>query len=646
MRRPSVATLGLVAVLTITGRAEIPLPQGARPAAPVPAAVSGVVTDGATKQPVAGAFVELARTDAGRTNTRRVDADSQGRFVFTDLEPGAGYSMTAGGSGYVTTAFGWEPGGSDAILQRFALTAGEWKRDLSLRVWRRPSISGRVSDEHGEPVVGVTVGAYTTELITAVPRAVAAGPLATTDDRGLYRLVNLEPGSYRVGVLSVQSTVAEGAKEAAPTRAIGGLWTGGYGIGDGPIVVSPLIDGRGRHRLAITNYPRPPAPVDGQNRAYPAVYYPGVRSLADAEAVVVAWGDERREINLQLQPVPGFVVSGRIDGPLESPLLLRLLPVGLEHLGFGSEAATTATEKDGGFTFLNVPAGVYTLLGQGHVFDFAKGASGDVRIPDAPGFPSALNGGGTWAGTSTSHFLNRMGIPVRSFIRTGVTVGADLTDLVLRSGPTATIRGRVVYTDGAQPPTGRGILIVRAEPLSGDPSLGNPESNRVDASGVFAIEGVLPGRYRLWVPGRIMSSVLWQGRDVLDAGIEIAAGQSADDVTVTFTGKPARVVATVTGLDPERRAAAIVFPADSNAWTNYGWNPSRLLSLTTDAAGSADFTRLPAGEYLVIAVPSSQAFAWTDPTFLAAAAPLATRVTVNWGESRSVALPLRMVVVR
>ena len=633
--------LGLVVVAALGPRA------AASPQQSAPAAVSGVVTDGATNQPVPGAFVEILRTDAGKTTTQRVEVDSKGRFVFTDLQPGAGYSLTAGGTGYVQTEFGWEPGAADSLARdrlTFRLANGEWKRDLVMRIWRRGTIGGRVVDEHAQPVVGVAVRAYTVVFTAGVQRFAATGAIATTDDRGVYRLSNLEPGTYKVGVLSVQATVPPAITNAPQERPIGGLVFGiraGTGVS---AVDAPVIDGRGAHRLAVTNFATPPPPADGRSRAYPAIYYPAVHSLAEAQPIAVTWGTDRAGIDLQLRPAPAFVVSGRFDGSLSGPLFLRLLPAGLEYLGVGSEAATTSTEKDGAFTFLNVPAGNYTLIGQGPILEMMTGP-GDSHLPDPPGYASAGSAGMSWSGAPSVHFVNRRGVPTSSFVRRSISVADDTSDLIIPISTTGSIRGRVIYTNGSVPPVANTFLPISLEPLDGDPSLGNPRAY-VDDTAAFAIDGVLPGRYRLYGSGRVISSIVSRGRDVADTGIEITAGESIDDVVITFTGKPAGLVATVIGLAPETRAAVIVFPAARDQWANFGWNPPRIASGNTNTNGVVEFARLPAGDYLVVAVELSKAYAWTDPRFLAAASLVASRVTVGWAESKPLMLKVERVIVR
>jgi hypothetical protein len=320
------------------------------------------------------------------------------------------------------------------------------------------------------------------------------------------------------------------------------------------------------------------------------------------------------------------------------------MPAGFEHLPVGSEVATTVAERDGAFTFLNVPSGSYTLIGQDTILELVRSPSANDMVPDPPGFPAVVNGGGG-SGTPSVRYVFRRGASTLSFVRRSLAIGQDVSSLVIPLSPTVSVRGRVIYADGAAPPLPNTHLPISLDAMDGDPTLGNP-SEYVDANGAFAINGVLPGRYRLWASGRVISSIIWRGRDVTESGIELAPGESADDIAITVTGKPARVDATVTGLTKDVRAAVIIFPAAREQWSTYGRNTLRIASGSTSAEGLVSFVRLPAGEYYVIAVTPSKANSWVDPAFLSAASTAATRTSVGWGETTAVSLKVQAVVVR
>jgi hypothetical protein len=231
-----------------------------------------------------------------------------------------------------------------------AVAADQWVSNLQISLWRLGSITGRVIDERGEPVVGVAVRGFCTAWVAGHLQFVGTN-VVSTDDRGEYRLANLMPGKYAVSVLSVQSTVLDSTPEGEQRRAVGELARGGSNPG------LPAVDVDGTHRLAISNFATPPPPSSTAPRAYAAQFYPHTSSMSNAELVEIPYGGSRRGVDFQLQPVPAVKVSGRVEGADASAMLLRLLPAGSEQLGAGSEAATTIVERDGSFTFLNVPSG-------------------------------------------------------------------------------------------------------------------------------------------------------------------------------------------------------------------------------------------------------------------------------------------------
>ena len=622
------------------------------------AAISGVVLDGVSGQPLSGAVVTLARAEAtvGWSNARMV-TDARGRFVFTDLPAGKDYFLGARRFGYAYTRYGWaSPNGSLTVrdIARVAVADGQWVDTIQIPLWRLGSIAGRVTDEQGEPVVGVAVRAFSTRSVAGESQLVA-GAIATTDDRGVYRIAGLDPGRYLVAVLSVQSTVLATTLDAPPARAVGELETGGIGASSGVTVAAPTIDVDGRYRLALTNFVTPPPPHAVPTRAYPAVFYPNTSAATEATPVEINYNDDRVGIDLQMRPSAAVKVSGRVEGgptPLP-PVLLRLLPAGSERLGFGSEAATTIVEPDGRFTFLNVPEGNYTIVAQAAVMDLTTD-SPSTRFSDAPGFPGGGIAVGSLGGTGLG-YLARQGQKLPFWGRTTVTVGATpLTDVVLPFRPTTTIRGRILFAEGATPVVPPARVFMRAVPANGDPSLGYPMAHASAPNGTrdftFEMEGLLGGRYILDVAPLGLVSVTSEGRPVPDAGREAgfdaSRGRDFDDVVVTLTDKLGRLTGTVRDRNGPVIAAVLVFPADRDRWTQFGWSPARFRSARSGSDGSYQLTDVPAGDYFVIAVDVAHISSWQNARFLAAAAPLASRLSTTWADKKALDLSVVQVSIK
>lgn len=636
--------LAILAAGPGAGQQGPPGPPGTSP----PGAITGIVVDAVTGQPLGEATVSLGRTTTLGVSFPRMVTDAKGRFVYANLPPSGDYYLGARKSGYEYTRYGWTaPGQSLAIndIARIAVGPGQLVEGIKIPLWRLPSISGRVVDERGEPVVGTAVRAFSTAIIAGHPQLVGSS-VTTTDDRGWYSIPDLVPGKYAVAVLSVQSTVLASTTEAAPARATGALVTGGIGAGGPAAISGPGIDVDGRRRLAITSFATPPPPGAAVSRAYAAQFYPGVNTAADADMIELGYGEARTSIDFQLRPVDAFRVSGRTEGVPAPGLLLRLMPAGSEPLGFGSEAATTVIEGDGTFTFFNVPAGPYTLLALPSVMDFTTGNE-SIRLPDAPGFPGGGISVGSMGGTPGVSYLSRSGASTPSWGRMPVNVGGHIDKLVLRMQPMGTMTGRIAFAPGVTVPS-NAHLDVSLEPANGDPTAGFPRATAqgADRGYSFTVQGLMGGTYL--VSGRgpyYVVSVTAAGRDVTYSGVDASPTGDISDVVVTLTDKRPQISGTVTGASG-RTAGVMAFPVDRARWTNYGWSARQFRTTRAGSTGAFTLQLNAAGEYYVIAVDATRVEAWTNPKFLEAAVPFATRVTAGWGEAKTSDLTWRDVVVK
>jgi hypothetical protein len=84
-------------------------------------------------------------------------------------------------------------------------TTGEKVGDVTIKVFKFGSISGVVTDDIGEPVVGASVRLYRRNLV-AGRRVLSQVNGTTTDDRGVYRLSSLLAGDYYVMLPVVPSS--------------------------------------------------------------------------------------------------------------------------------------------------------------------------------------------------------------------------------------------------------------------------------------------------------------------------------------------------------------------------------------------------------------------------------------------------------
>lgn len=270
---------------------------------PATGAISGVVVDGTSGEPIENASVSISGTGSGAAaSERRELTDPKGRFAFAELPAGVSYTIRANAPSYFPGAFS-RAGGPSRDTTPIPLQAREWRRDVQVRLWKPSAISGRVVDEAGEPIVGIFVRAVA-KIWVGGHEQLAASPVVSTDDHGMYRLADLQPGRYLVEAPSVRLP--------QPVQV--------------PSVPGPR-SGSDAHYVGSAS----PGP-DGRPRAYPITFFPSAQSVADAGIVDVTAGQERTGVDIAVLPVPVVKLSGTVQGPTTS-LTLRLVPRGLEQLG-------------------------------------------------------------------------------------------------------------------------------------------------------------------------------------------------------------------------------------------------------------------------------------------------------------------------
>jgi hypothetical protein len=602
-------------------------------------AISGVVTDAATRQPLAGAVVmlELDRSSAPPTQLRagpiaQQITDEKGRFVFTSLAPSQ-YFVNASMLGYFDGGYGRALSTREGT--RIVLADRQWFDRADIQLARPGGLTGRVVDEHGEPVVGVPVRVLRQVMVAGRPQ-VASSANTLTDDRGVYRIGSLIPGRYYVSVPSVQM--------AAPADALAAAASSGVPFGRSSTTADPTIDIAGQ-RLVVGRFAVPSLGPDGRVTAYPPMFYPAATSLSDATVVELDFGTDKAGIDFALRPLPAAAISGVVSGPEDarSSLTLRLLPVGSDELGLGAEAATALVGENGRFTFVNVPAGDYVIDARATIveYEFEAGFA-RYNLPTPPGArstggsASSVRSGTPGTGMTTMRFGSE-----KHWGRASVSVsGRDVADVAITLREAVRMTGHYVLEGTSPPPSSSMAAFIVAEPASGRASLGQPRNSISprEESPSFVIEGFLPGEYVLRfgaAGGWIVKSIVWDGRDYTHTPFDASRGRDFTGVVVTLTDKAPRLEGSVIGADnrPAASGAVIAFPAERDQWSNYGLTPLRIATALLSNTGTFRFTTLPAGEYFVAAVSEAQAHAWQDPAFLESLAPAASRVALAWGQT-------------
>jgi hypothetical protein len=401
---------------------------------------------------------------------------------------------------------------------------------------------------------------------------------------------------------------------------ISGSTGSGLPIGD-QFFLPTLFGGR-----AVTP---PPPGDDGRLTVYPMLFYPSTTAPSQATAITVGAGDDRTGVDLQLRPVVATHVSGTLAGPagpmpnVELSLVHATSPLTSDT--FFAVAATTSDSR-GAFTFLGVPPGQYVL----------RTVILPPRQPLPPSAPSAIVQTPTGAASLSETQTITPQIPEGPTLWTAMPVSVAETPV---TGLTVTlqrgfrVRGRLEFDGTAPTPADAArriaVTLERLDPPPMD-AVGLPRAT-VDSSGAFASYELPTGRYviqlRGSVPGWTFAGAMRGSVDLSDMPFELST--DLDDVVIRFTDRPALLRGTVRTPAGEADASAqvLVFPA---AAASAGRTDStrRLRATRVGADGTYGINGLPAGDYLMVAVPDETAADFPSAALLKSLLPRAMRVTV------------------
>jgi len=642
------ALAGLLGVGPLAGASHAQAPGAATATVQAgTAVVAGQVIEASSGKPAGGALVTLAigappavqptgvvpfPPAQSRRGTAVANAD--GRFVFRDVPAGT-YSLTATLNGHAPGASGRRrPSGPG---QPFTVKDGARISDAVVTVWRLGAISGFLRDDHGDPAVGISVWAMRQVMNAGRSElTLTGGGVEATDDRGYYRVPNLQPGNYVVTVRTNPQSAAvatvdtyQAAVTSGSSAAMRSEWmqTGGMFLSTTGLVVD------GWQVSVSIGMPQPLPGPNGTVLLHPTVFFPNAPTPAEGTLLTVRPGDDIVGVDLTLPLIAGVRVSGVLMGP-EGPAAnhgVRLFPVGRDDPVMEIPSAYSMTDPAGRFALLGVTPGRYVVRA--------------YRVVQAVPFmrPAPPAAGGPPISTVERPPAPIGPPPPPMFAEAPVTVGSTHVDdvpLVLQPG--ARLSGRVAFDGATAPPPAARMqqISIGIRPLTG--TVPGADA-RVGADGRFTTSGYPPGRYSF-------SPVTPPGPEWTLASVRVgsvdAAGQAftlgaADvtDVVVTFTDKVTTLSGTVRGTDAGMApdATVVVFPADMQEWLATGMSPRRVATAATSSDGAYQVRLELPGDYMVVAVPPEVA-PDVDREFVARFAASAVRVSIASGETRTQAL--------
>ena len=311
-----------VAVLVLVAAGDVVSTQVPRPMLPPRDAVGapatgtarirGRVTSAETRAPLRRAQVSIGSPEV---SLRRITTtDAEGRYEFAEL-PAGRFVITATKGGYVTLQAGqrrpFEPGNP------IALGDGETLANIDIALPRGSVITGRITDEFGEPIAMAQVQAQRYQYGPGGQRRLTfggGGPFVLTDDLGQFRLYGLMPGEYVVSAVVRQMGLALG-----------------------------------------------PGSANDSSEGFAPTFYPGTINVADAQPVTLGLGQELT-LHIPLSAARMARVSGSVVDSQGKPATGAMVML---RSGSGSMAmmAMVAGQvgPSGTFTLTNVPPGEHFI---------------------------------------------------------------------------------------------------------------------------------------------------------------------------------------------------------------------------------------------------------------------------------------------
>src|SRR3984957_12080518 len=220
------------------------------------ASISGTTVDGESGEPIRKAVVTLTLEGTPhRWATARTDGS--GRFQFEGL-PAGKYDLRATKGDEGTAVYGANK--LRELGDLITLGDAEIRGALTLRFLRSASISGHVYDSEGDPVADANVNLLRQGRNLGAP-ILTNYRGATTDDRGEYRILGVDPGPYYLRTTSAMGRLggmpggrqmmlvdqyyggARDSKDASPIHVGGGESLAGL---DFRLISEPAVQVRGQ----------------------------------------------------------------------------------------------------------------------------------------------------------------------------------------------------------------------------------------------------------------------------------------------------------------------------------------------------------------------------------------------------------------
>jgi hypothetical protein len=305
----------------------------ARAQEPAPAAnasfLAGTVVKEPGSQPLKKVLVQVVAEDQKQGGNYSATSDTDGHFRIENVARGR-YRLFLEKAGFVEV----NGHGFKADVNILTVEPGRAVEDLLFRMLPTAIISGRVTDEDGDPMSGVRIVAQKKKPGKATREPAGS---ESTNDLGEYRLAGLFPGQY---------------------------W----------IVAMPPPDMRDYEKQQ-ENSPQGDNQSDVQpDTRYVTTYFPGTYDAMQASTVTLKAGDEM-PVNLTLTPARTYRVRGIVTGVLAG----QKANVELVSKA-GDSAHSNEVGPDGQFELRGIAPGSYVLMASAGTESQTLTAHQDINV--------------------------------------------------------------------------------------------------------------------------------------------------------------------------------------------------------------------------------------------------------------------------
>ena len=344
---------------------------------------------------------------------------------------------------------------------------------------------------------------------------------------------------------------------------------------------------------------------------YGQSFYPGASNVNEAQRLQVAVGQEAQNMMISLVPSKISNISGTITSVTGKPVKQGMVMM-RENGPVAMTSIRPAMIENGAWKISGVAPGEYVLVAQ--VMDV-----------------EAIGAAGTTAGMPTPEIAT---VPL-------TVTGEDVTGVALTTTLGGTARGVIRFESGAAPTTPSSTTTLVAVDQDSN-AMARTSSATVKPDWTFELKGLSGKRMvrAINLPsGWTLKSVIVDGTDVIDSGLEVKPGQEESNVQVVLTNRKTEISGTVqdTKGAAETDFVVLVFSSDPQHW---GWQSRHVRLARPDQTGRFLIDGLPAGAYLAVALEYVEPGEETNPEFLERVKTLATPVRLTEGEKKPITLKL------